>query len=95
MLIIYATGLGAVDNSPADGAPAGAQLINTLTKPAVLIGGITAPFIYSVLSPQFVGVNQLAIFVPDGAPTGDCVAQIQMGGVAESGQCDYGHRPIM
>ena len=42
VLIIYATGLGAVDNPPADGAAAGSQIINTLTKPTVLIGGITA-----------------------------------------------------
>jgi uncharacterized protein (TIGR03437 family) len=82
IVIIYATGLGAVDNIPADGAAAGDQLINTLTPPTVLVGGISAPLIYSVLSPQFVGVNQLAIRIPDGAPTGDQVPlQIQLGGI--------------
>jgi uncharacterized protein (TIGR03437 family) len=83
VLIIYATGLGAVDNPPPDGAAAGTQfLIHTLNTPTVLMGGITAPLIYSLLSPQFVGVNQLAVTVPDSAPTGDAVSlQIQMGGV--------------
>ena len=82
IVIIYATGLGAVDNTPADGAAAGGQIINTLTPPTVLVGGITAPLIYSVLSPQFVGINQLAIKIPSGAPTGDQVPlQIQVGGI--------------
>jgi uncharacterized protein (TIGR03437 family) len=85
VLIIYATGLGAVGSAPPDGAPAGNQSISTLTVPTVLIGGIpvTGPdFIYSVLSPQFVGVNQVAVKVPANAPTGDSVSiQIQMGGI--------------
>jgi uncharacterized protein (TIGR03437 family) len=82
IVIIYATGLGAVDNTPSDGSSAGDQIINTLTPPTVLVGGITAPLIYSVLSPQFVGINQLAIKIPDGTPTGGQVSlQIQVGGI--------------
>jgi len=85
VMIIYATGLGAVDNPPPDGANAGSQIRNTLTKPTVLVGGIpvTDPdFIYSVLSPQFVGLYQVAFFVPNNASTGDNVSlQIQMGGI--------------
>jgi len=82
ILIIYATGLGPVDSPPADGAPAGSQLRSALTPPIVMIGGITAPFISSVLSPQFVGVYQLAVKVPDNAPVGDNVpVQIQLGGI--------------
>lgn len=86
ILIIYATGLGAVDNPPPDGAAPGiGALVHTLTPPVVLIGGITAPltqFSPSVLSPQFVGINQVAITVPNGVPTGNAVPiQIMMGGI--------------
>jgi uncharacterized protein (TIGR03437 family) len=85
VLVIYATGLGALDNSIPDGqAPSyfDNQLRNTTTPPTVLVGGIQAQVIYSVLSPQFVGVNQLAIFVPSGVASGNNVPlQIQEGGV--------------
>ena len=85
VLIIYATGLGAVDTPIADGtAPAYVDnvLRNTTTLPTVLVGGIQAQLIYSVLSPQFVGVNQLAITVPTGVTPGNNVPlQIQEGGV--------------
>jgi len=85
VMIIYATGLGAVDNPPPDGANAGSQILNTLTTPTVLVGGVavTGPdFISSVLSPQFVGLYQVAFFVPNTAPLGDNVSlQIQMGGI--------------
>ena len=85
VMIIYATGLGAVDNPPPDGANAGSQIRNTLTTPTVLVGGlaVTGPdFISSVLSPQFVGLYQVAFFVPNNAPLGDNISlQIQMGGI--------------
>ena len=85
IIIIYATGLGAVDTPIADGqAPAYSDnvLRNNTTAPTVLVGNVQAQFIYSVLSPQFVGVNQLAIFIPSGAPIGDAIPlQLQEGGV--------------
>lgn len=81
VLILYATGIGALQTPVADGAAAGNQIISTLTQPTVLVGGITAQLVYSVLSPQFVGVDQLAIFVPN-VPAGNTVPlQIQMGGI--------------
>ena len=85
VVIIYATGLGAVDNPIPDGqAPSYFDnvLRNTTTVPTVMVGGIQAQLIYSVLSPQFVGVNQLAIFIPKGVAPGNSVPlQIQEGGV--------------
>lgn len=82
-IIIYATGLGAVDNPPADGGiPPAGTLVNTLTKPIVTVGGMTAQVLFSGLQPQFVGVNQVNIVIPPNAPTGDAVPlQIQMGGI--------------
>lgn len=81
-LIIYATGLGAVDNPPADGAiPSAGTLANTLTKPTVLVGGVSAQVLFSGLQPQFVGVNQVNIMIPN-VPAGDKVSlQFQMGGI--------------
>lgn len=82
-IIIYATGLGQVDNPPADGGiPPAGTLVNTLTKPIVTVGGMTAQVLFSGLQPQFVGVNQVNIIIPPNAPTGDAVPlQIQMGGI--------------
>ncbi len=70
---------------PADGANAGSQILSSLVNPTILVGGIPvigSDFIYSVLSPQFVGLYQVAFFVPENAPTGNAVSlQIQMGGI--------------
>jgi len=85
VIIIYATGLGAVDTPIPDGqAPAFLDntLRNTTTAPTILVGGVQAQLVYSVLSPQFVGVNQLAITIPTGVTPGNSVPlQIQEGGV--------------
>jgi uncharacterized protein (TIGR03437 family) len=53
--------------------------------PVVTIGGVTAKFIYSVLSPQFVSEYQIGV-VPDPAtPTGNALPiQIRIGGVTTS-----------
>jgi uncharacterized protein (TIGR03437 family) len=80
-LIIYATGLGAVNVPVADGAASLDALRTTLTQPVVLVGGLTAQIQFSGLSPQFVGVNQINIVVPNAA-AGDAVPiQIQLGGI--------------
>jgi uncharacterized protein (TIGR03437 family) len=77
VVIIYATGLGPIDPAiPTGTAPVylDNQLRNTTTKPSVYVGGVEAQLVYSVLSPQFPGVYQLAIVVPNGAPAGDKVS---------------------
>jgi len=81
-LIIWCTGLGAVDSDVPDGANTGAAIVNTLDKPTVLIGGVPATLVYSVLSPQYAGEYQVAVQVPPSTPTGNAVPlQIQMNGV--------------
>lgn len=89
VLIIYATGLGALDTPiPTGTAPSYVdnKLRNTVNTPAIYIGGVQAQLVYSVLSPQFVGVDQLAIVVPSGTPTGDKVPlQILENGVSSPG----------
>src|SRR5207245_569142 len=89
-LFVYCTGLGAVTPAIADGAApcalSGCKTTDkqrtTVTKPTVLIGGISAHVEFSGLAPQFVGVYQLNFQVPAGVPTGDGVPiHIQIGGV--------------
>jgi uncharacterized protein (TIGR03437 family) len=80
-LVIFATGLGAVDAAAPDGANSADQLRKTLAQPVVLVGGVPAEVTFSGLSPQFVGINQINIKIPAGTPTGNAVAlQIQVGG---------------
>src|SRR5262249_693828 len=81
---IFLTGLGAVSNQPANGAPSPADPLSfTLTKPEVTIGGVPAEVTFSGLAPFLVSVNQINASVPATAPTGDAVAvSVTIGGVA-------------
>jgi uncharacterized protein (TIGR03437 family) len=79
-IIIYATGLGAVDSPITDG-DIPKKLTNTRTVPIVLIGGVSAHVSFSGLSPQFVGVNQLNVEVPTVATGNSLPLQIQVGGI--------------
>ena len=79
-IIIYATVLGAIDSSIADG-DIPQKLTNTLTIPIVLIGGVSAHVDFSGMSPQFVGVNQLNVVVPNTSPGNAVSLQIQVGGI--------------
>jgi uncharacterized protein (TIGR03437 family) len=86
-LIVWCTGLGPVNPPLANGAASSDQLRNTLAKPSVLIGGVPATPVYSVISPQFVGLNQIGVQVAANTPTGDTVPlQIQVNGVTTSNQ---------
>lgn len=86
VVTIYATGLGAVDHTPADGGIPN-QLASTLANPTVLIGGEPAKVLFSGLTPQFVGVNQLNIQLPDDVKTGSAVPlQVQVNGFTSTDQ---------
>ena len=80
VLIIYATGLGAVNHTPADGGLP-SVLSSTIATPTVLFGGVPATVLFSGLAPQFVGVNQLNVKVPAGVTAGSAVPlQIEVNG---------------
>ena len=83
-LVILATGLGAVTPTIADGANSLDTLRRTVNTPVVLIGGLTAEVQFSGLSPQFVGVNQINVTVPQVA-AGVVPLQISMDGTTTSG----------
>jgi len=81
VLIVYATGLGPVDSPIDNGANSLDKLRNTLITPTVLIAGQPAPVLFSGLTPQFPGVNQLNVQVPSGASSPNPVPiQIQING---------------
>jgi uncharacterized protein (TIGR03437 family) len=94
-LVIAGTGLGLV-TPPAGEQPIGnnvpapsvnGQFWNTVLKPTVLIGGVQAQFVYSLLSPQFVSEYQIGVIPDPSTPTGDAVPiQIEIGGVTTSNQ---------
>lgn len=86
-IILYANGLGEVDKPISSGSLGSEAIINTKIKPTVLIGGVEAPVLFSGLAPQFVGVNQVNVLIPDGAPTGDAIPiQIRVNGITTTEQ---------
>jgi uncharacterized protein (TIGR03437 family) len=81
VVLVYATGLGAVAHPPADGENSLDQLRTNLVTPQILIGGMSAQVGFAGLSPQFVGVNQLNVTIPN-VPAGNNVPfQIVLGGI--------------
>lgn len=86
-LIIACTGLGAVTSSIANGVAASNDTTATQLTPTVLIGGVPAKFVYSVLSPQYVSEYQIGVIPDPTTPTGSAVPlQIQINGVTTSDQ---------
>jgi uncharacterized protein (TIGR03437 family) len=85
-LIVLATGLGAVSPSDANGAASLDALRNTLSVPVVLIGGKQAGVPFSGLSPQFPGINQVNVVVPQVGPGNSIPLQFQMGSITSTDQ---------
>ncbi len=77
VLAIFATGLGAVDQTIPDGSAApSSPLANTVAKPTVKIGGQSAAVPFSGLAPGFVGLYQIDAIVPGGVTPGNQVAVV-------------------
>ncbi len=80
---LYLNGLGPVNNQPASGFPA--ALNNTQTTPqtpTVMIGGQSAPVLYSGLAPGYVGLYQVNVTVPSNISAGAQPLTIAIGGAA-------------
>ena len=90
MVIVLATGLGATDPPANTGNNSLDVLRFTVGHPLVLIGGVPIPpedLQFSGLAPQFVGVYQLNVVLPDTVATGDKVSfQLQMNGITSTDQ---------
>jgi len=81
ILIVYATGLGALDTPIQSGHDSLDKLRNTVLTPTPLIGNVPARLLFSGLTPQYPGVYQLNIGVPQ-VPAGDAIPlQVQIGGL--------------
>jgi uncharacterized protein (TIGR03437 family) len=82
-IIVYANGLGPVDQPIVSGdpTPSTQPLANTRVTPSVNIGGSTAQVNFSGLTPGSVGLYQMNVVVPAGAPNGTQQMRISIGGV--------------
>ena len=80
---LYCTGLGAVRNRPALGAPSPSNpLAATNATPTVTVGGLSANVTFSGLAPGYVGLYQVNIQIPQGVPSGNAVpVTLNIGGV--------------
>jgi minor extracellular serine protease Vpr len=82
-IIVYANGLGPVDQpvTSGDPSPPAPSLANTRVTPTVTIGASTAQVLFSGLTPGSVGLYQLNVVVPADAQTGSQQMKISIGGV--------------
>ena len=86
-LVILATGMGALDSVPANGAASLDKLRKTTTIPQVLLGGSRVSVTFSGASPQFVGVNQINVAIPSSTQGGDKLPlQLRAGGITTTNQ---------
>jgi uncharacterized protein (TIGR03437 family) len=95
VMILYANGAGAVGLSATQGGPPsppanGANSLDVtrynITYPTLLIGGTPAQILFSGLSPQFVGLNQINFIVP-AVPAGNSIPiQLVGGGITSTNQ---------
>lgn len=81
-VIMLGTGFGAVTPEAVTGQNSVDARRDTTTVPVVRFGDVAGHVLFSGLSPEFVGVNQLNVTILDGSPTGDAIeVSIEMGGV--------------
>ena len=72
VITLWCNGLGPVTPLPPTGAAPGTTLFVEKTI-RVLVGGVQATVLASVLHPDLVGLNQINAFVPEGVTPGDAV----------------------
>lgn len=83
VVYFYATGLGAVTNPPATGAASPREpLAHAVVPPRVTVGGVPADVLFAGLAPDFVGLFQINIRIPAGAPSGNAALVVESGGAA-------------
>jgi hypothetical protein len=84
-LVLYLTGLGPVQNTPASGDAASLTTLSpTVIKPAVTIGGFDSTVIFSGLAPGFIGLYQINVTVPAAVATGTVDLTVLSNGVTSN-----------
>jgi spore coat protein H len=84
VIVLFANGLGPVNNQPASGAlsPSDALKLATVQQlPTVTIGDLAANVQFAGLAPGFVGAYQVNIVVPAGVRSGPSPLVITAGGI--------------
>lgn len=82
-IIIYANGLGPVDNTPPTGELTPREgLATCLTKPEVTIGGKPAEVFFAGLTPDGIGYYQINVKVPDDIEPGVQPVTVSVNGVS-------------
>ncbi|MBS1857400.1 MAG: Ig-like domain repeat protein [Acidobacteria bacterium] len=82
IVILWATGMGALSGAADNVSPGGAAGDLTATPVTILVGGVPAKRVYAGRQSQFAGIDAVMFTVPDGAPSGCAVpVQITGGGV--------------
>ena len=72
ILEVYANGLGTTSPTVVTGQAASSSPISSVVlTPTAFIGGVSAPVRFAGLAPGFVGLYQVNVEVPAGAPNGD------------------------
>ncbi len=70
-LVIYCTGLGAINQPLAPGAPPPSTPVSAVNTVSVQIGGKSVPVTFAGLVPGYPGIYQVALTVPSDAPSGE------------------------
>jgi uncharacterized protein (TIGR03437 family) len=70
VIVIYASGLGAVSPQLTEGAVPPSSPLSIASGVTATVGGASAPVQFAGLAPGFPGVYQLNVQVPPGAPSG-------------------------
>lgn len=81
---LFGTGQGLVSGMPPDGVPTPGSILNTNTKPMVVINGTVLPDAdvqFSGLAPGFVGLWQVNAKVPANVPPGDVPVFVSLSGI--------------
>jgi uncharacterized protein (TIGR03437 family) len=85
VVLLYASGLGAVQTPVADGAASGG--LNATTAPvSVMIGGQQATVQYAGLAPNYAGLYQINVTIPSGIASGSALVVVSVNGVTTTGQ---------